>query len=114
MTVITAFYESIYRIVRLIPAGKVATYGQIALLAGRPQAARAVGMAMSRCPYEDVPCHRVVDAAGKVAPFPTFTVKDGQAMLLSLEGVEVSGDGKVDLHIYGWEPPAEGNAALRG
>ena len=103
----TSFYETVYRIVRLIPAGKGATYGQIALLAGRPRAARAVGMAMRQCPYEDVPCQRVVNAAGRVAPFPAFTVKDGQAMLLSMEQVEVSADGTVDLHTYGWKPPTE-------
>ena len=111
---VSPFFQSIYDIVRLIPAGKVATYGQIASLAGRPRAARAVGTAMNRCPYADVPCQRVVNAAGRVAPFPAFLVKDGQALLLSAEGVEVSPDGLVDLHIYGWEPPADVTKSIGG
>ena len=100
----TAFAEHIYTIVRRIPAGKVATYGQIALLAGRPRAARAVGAAMSRCPYEDVPCHRVLNAAGGLAPFPAFLSGDGQRTLLAMEGIPLSPDGRVDLSLYGWRP----------
>ncbi len=100
----TAFAEHIYTIVRRIPAGKVATYGQIALLAGRPRAARAVGAAMSRCPYEDVPCHRVLNAAGGLAPFPAFLSEDGQRTLLAMEGILLSPEGRVDLSRYGWRP----------
>lgn len=100
--------EHIYEIVRQIPAGKVASYGQIAMLAGKPRAARVVGMAMSRCTEENVPCHRVVNAAGRLAPSPAFTVAGGQRMLLEMEGVAVSPDGFVDLCLYRWNLSPEG------
>ena len=80
------FTEQIYALVRRIPAGRVATYGLIALWAGRPRSARAVGAAMSRCPYADVPCHRVLNARGELAPFPAFGTGDGQRLLLEMEG----------------------------
>ena len=58
-------FDEIWDIVRQIPAGKVATYGQIARMTGRPRGARLVGWAMASCPAgSGVPCHRVVDRAG--------------------------------------------------
>ena len=103
------FIKHIYDIVRQIPAGKVASYGQIAMLAGSPRAARVVGMAMSRCTENDVPCHRVVNAAGRLPPSAAFTIADGQRMLLETEGVAVSPDGFVDLRQFRWDstPAAE-------
>ena len=84
-----------YAIVRQIPAGKVATYGQIALLAGMPRCARTVGYAMAGCQDATVPCHRVVDRfGGTKACFDTH----------SPEGVLFRLDGTVDLERCQWEP----------
>ena len=62
-----SFDTAVYRLVRRIPVGSVATYGQIAARLGRPRGARAVGRAMSHCPA-DVPWHRVVNASGGISP----------------------------------------------
>ncbi|MBA2372126.1 MAG: MGMT family protein [Candidatus Limnocylindria bacterium] len=60
--------ELVYATVRLIPRGRVATYGQIATLLGRPRGAREVGWALRGCSDARVPCHRVVDRNGRLAP----------------------------------------------
>ena len=92
-------------IVRRIPAGKVATYGQIARLAGMPRCARTVGYAMAGCHDPGVPCHRVVDRfGGTKAVFDTFA-PGTQRALLEAEGVVFRPDGKVDLAVCLWEPP---------
>ena len=66
-------FEAFYRVVQAIPAGKVATYGQVARLAGMPRCARTVGYAMAGCTGISVPCHRVVDRfGGTKACFDTF------------------------------------------
>lgn len=97
------FDEEVYQIVRKVPAGKVSTYGRIAAMAGRPGAARAVGNAMHRNPYEgDVPCHRVVNAKGGLAKNFAFDGSMEQKVRLEMEGVEVSGDFRVDLGKYLW------------
>ena len=79
-------FAQIYAIVRQIPAGKVAYYGQIARLAGMPRAARLVGNALAACPANSlVPCHRVVDKQGNTKPaFDTFS-KDTQRLMLEAE-----------------------------
>ncbi|MEP6694266.1 MAG: MGMT family protein [Chloroflexota bacterium] len=61
-------YERIYEVVRRIPRGRVATYGMIAMVAGYPRAARFAGLAMHHCDDPSVPCHRVVNASGGLAP----------------------------------------------
>ena len=82
-----AVFAAFYRIVRRIPAGKVATYGQIARLAGMPRCARTVGYAMAGCTDPTVPCHRVVDRfGGTKACFDTFA-PGTQRALLEMEGV---------------------------
>lgn len=82
-----------------IPAGKVATYGQIARLIGRDRNSRLVGNILSRAEYYgDYPCHRVVNAAGRLAP--GFAAQGG---LLEAEGVELKSNGCVDLKKYGWD-----------
>ena len=89
-------YRRIYEIVRQIPYGKTATYGQIALLAGNPRLSRVVGYALHIAP-DDVPCHRVVNRKGETAAaFPR------QRELLEQEGVRLTPDGRVDLQRYGW------------
>ena len=95
-------FEKIYDIVRRIPFGKVATYGQIARMVGNPRLSRAVGYAMHSAP-EDVPCHRVVNRFGGLADaFQPFG-KETHRMLLEIEGVEFKADGCVDLEKYLWQ-----------
>lgn len=87
------FNDKVYEVVLRIPEGRVATYGQVALLAGNPRAARAVGWALRVNPMPGlVPCHRVVNRAGDMAP--GFVE---QRSLLEAEGVLFRADGTVDL-----------------
>ena len=96
------FSERVYAYVCRIPAGKVATYGQVAAGAGMPRAARAVGTALHRNPRPgEIPCHRVVNRAGRLAAAFAFGGKNVQADLLRAEGVEVR-EGAVDLSRYLW------------
>ena len=97
-------FSRIYEIVRQIPPGKVAYYGQIAALAGIPRAAKVVGNAMARCPDgAGVPCHRVVDRQGGTkAAFDVFQ-RGTQRALLEAEGVVFLPDGRVDMAACCWE-----------
>ena len=96
------FAEEIYETVKRIPKGKVATYGQVALMSGHRGAARAVGNALHVNPYfGTVPCHRVVNAKGSLAPMFAFGGADVQKRMLESEGVEVK-DNVVDLEKYQW------------
>lgn len=98
--VFAAFCE----IVRQIPRGKVATYGQVARLAGMPRCARTVGYAMAGCTDPTVPCHRVVDRfGGTKACFDTYA-PGTQRALLEAEGVTFRPDGTVDLEENLWTP----------
>lgn len=97
------FFESVYQAIRKIPAGKVATYGDIARMCGRPRAARQVGWALHSNPAPvQNPCHRVVFADGSLTSGFAFGGRDVQRQLLAAEGVEVSSDYKVDLSVYRW------------
>lgn len=97
-------FEKIYEQVKKIPRGRVATYGQIAMLAGNPRWARAVGYALHSNPDpEGIPCYRVVNRFGGLAPAFAFGGKDVQAELLRADGIEVSEDGTVDLEKYLWD-----------
>ena len=101
------FYRRIYRVVRRIPTGRVATYGAVARLAGRPGAARTVGWALSALPVEaDVPWWRVINAAGQISLAHRRPASVLQRALLLRERVEFSnrgsGGGSVDLGVYGW------------
>lgn len=101
--VTTSPSKRIYEAVKKIPAGKVATYGQIAELAGDKKMARAVGNALHKNPDPDhIPCFRVVNAKGELAGAFAFGGADVQAELLREDGVEVV-DGKVDLTKYQME-----------
>ena len=98
-------FEIIYEKVCMIPRGRVATYGQIASLAGNPRWSRVVGYALHVNPKPGViPCHRVVDRNGRLSPAFAFGGINMQAELLAAEGVKVSEDGHVDLKEYGWLP----------
>lgn len=92
--------KRIYEAVKQIPKGKVATYGQVAFLAGNPKMARAVGNALHKNPEPGIiPCHRVVDSKGRLAGEFAFGGANVQAKLLEEEGVEVT-KGVVDLKKY--------------
>ncbi len=93
--------KRIYEAVQKIPRGKVATYGQIAELAGDKKMARAVGNALHKNPDPDgIPCYRVVNAKGELSGEFAFGGAGAQAKLLKADGIEVK-DGRVDLKKYG-------------
>ena len=97
-------FDEVYEAVKKIPCGKVATYGQIAALIGRPRAARQVGWALHINPEPYViPCHRVVNRMGALAPAFAFGGREIQKSLLEAEGVEVGEDFTVDLNKYLWK-----------
>lgn len=98
-------FQKIYDVVSQIPKGNVATYGQVAMLAGNPRWARVVGYALHNNPMPFViPCHRVVNREGKVAEAFAFGGGATQRELLEQEGIIFSPDGTVDLKTYGWQP----------
>lgn len=95
-------FQSLYDIVRMVPEGRVATYGDIATLSGRPGAARWAGQALAHLDQPDVPWHRVINAQGKIS-------LDGergreQRRLLMAEGVVFSASSRVDLERLRWRP----------
>ena len=94
-------FEKIYEVVKSIPEGKVATYGQVALLAGNPCWARVVGYALHVNPEPGIiPCHRVVNREGRVAPGFAFGGEGVQRQLLESEGIVFETDGRIDLEKY--------------
>ncbi len=96
-------FEKIYETVKKIPCGKVASYGQIALLAGNPRWARVVGYALHVNPQPGIiPCHRVVTKDGSVAKTFAFGGEDIQRQMLLSEGVMFLPDGKVDMDKCCW------------
>lgn len=96
-------FDLIYDIVRQIPKGTVATYGQVAALAGNKRWSRVVGYALHVNPDpEHIPCHRVVNRLGEVSKAFAFGGENRQVDLLMQEGVGFK-DGKVDLQKYGWK-----------
>lgn len=99
-----SFREGVRRFVGSVPRGRVVTYGQVALHAGKPGAARLVGGALRSLAGEDpqIPWHRVVNARGGIS---TYRIGGGelQSALLIAEGIEVR-DGRLDLRRYRWTP----------
>ena len=107
-TVESHIYLDIYEMVARIPCGKVATYGQIAALAGYPGRARQVGYALAGMPEDlDLPWHRVINAQGKVSPRAHGKFHEWQYELLEREGI-VFQNNRIDLAEYGWQPEEEG------
>ena len=97
----SSFSSRVYEIVAQIPPGKVITYGQIAWMLGRPRAARAVGYAMSQAPENRaLPCHRVVNRTGTLAPEQAFLGERHQRFLLELEGVHFLKDERIDMESH--------------
>jgi len=98
-------YRNIYRVVRRISRGKVATYGQIAVLAGIPRQARQVGYALHALPHgSDVPWQRVINRKGEVSERSMPGVEAMQRAVLESEGVVFDTGGRVDLARYQWCP----------
>ena len=98
-------YARIYDVVEQIPAGHVATYGQIAALAGLAGHARQVGYALHALPDgADLPWHRVINSRGEVSPRSEGDWDDYQRHLLEVEGVEFDARSRVDLDRYRWDP----------
>ncbi len=104
-----AYYAQVWDLVRQIPSGRVATYGQIAKMLPPPMgveleayaafAPRWVGGAMAACP-DDVPWQRVINSQGKISPRPGGAEK--QRILLEQEGVQFDAKDRIDLKRYGW------------
>jgi methylated-DNA-protein-cysteine methyltransferase-like protein len=98
-------YQRIYEVVRRIPAGRVATYGQIASLAGLSGHARQVGYALHALPgATTVPWHRVVNARGGISPRSVPGAELTQQLLLEREGIRLNALGRVPLERVTWRP----------
>ncbi|MFT5063407.1 MAG: methylated-DNA-protein-cysteine methyltransferase-like protein [Gammaproteobacteria bacterium] len=99
-------YQVIYAVVQRIPFGRVATYGQVADLAGLPRAARQVGYALNALRGKDesagLPWHRVVNSQGKVSVRAEAGTEEYQQDLLMAEGVEFDHIGRLSLSEYRW------------
>src|SRR3984893_15163302 len=96
----SAFTTRVLACVRRIPPGRVATYGDVAALAGRPRASRAGGNIMRGCRRPDVPCHRVIAAGGRLGGYGG---QEGlKRSLLVAEGIRVSGARVRDLERIRW------------
>ena len=98
----TDFTTKVLATVRRIPVGKVSTYGDVAVFAGRPGAARAVGNIMRDCKARDVPCHRVIAAAGRLGGFGGATAL--KRALLQAEGILVRGERIRNFEDCRWAP----------
>ncbi len=97
-------FERVHHAVRLIPPGKVATYGQVALWLDWPHGARTVGWALRALQSgTDVPWHRVVNAKGRISLADDRT----QQALLEREGVRFDDTGRIDLTRYRWQGPTD-------
>ncbi len=97
-------FEKIYEVVKKIPCGKVATYGQIATLAGNSKWSRVVGYALHVNPDPDgIPCYRVVNRFGGLSSAFAFGGINEQERLLRADGIEVRVDGTVNLDEYLWD-----------
>ena len=100
---LSAFTEKIYEIAAQIPYGKVAYYGQIALLAGNPRGARAVGFAMRNVKSSsNIPCHRVVFKDGSICKDDIFGGPTIQKQMLLNEGITFLPDGRIDMKEHCW------------
>lgn len=95
----------IWQVVALIPPGQVATYGDVALHAGLPRAARRVGRALRGLPEDTrIPWHRVINAQGRISLLPGSASRLTQRQRLEHEGVTFAGSGRIDLGKFRWLP----------
>jgi len=96
-------FARIYAVVKQIPRGTVATYGQVALLAGNPRWARVVGYALHHNPDPaHIPCYRVVTKDGRTSTAFAFGGQDVQRALLEADGVAFLPSGRVDMARFQW------------
>ena len=94
--------DNVYAILKTIPAGNVMTYGQVAERLGNRNLARTVGNILHNNPDPaNIPCHRVVNAKGKVAEYYAFGGADAQRTKLEAEGIVFEQNGRIDLKKYG-------------
>lgn len=102
------FYQDVYDLVVQIPRGRVMTYGQIAVILGKPTAARAVGYALHQTPpNRNIPWQRVINSQGKISHRGAGDKLHEpliQRMLLEEEGIVFNTESKIDLDLYLWEP----------
>ena len=98
-------FDRIYEVVMRIPRGRVATYGQVAMLAGNPHWSQVVGYALHVNPNpERIPCYRVVNRFGEVSSAFAFGGENRQRELLLADGIEFLPDGRVDMERCIWRP----------
>lgn len=108
------FYKRVAMVCKHIPYGKVATYGQVALLCGKPKNSRQVGYALNkRMVEENIPTHRVVNHQGYLSGAKAFATSETQRTRLEAEGVVVDDENRVDLREYGWKNTLEDALYLR-
>ena len=101
------FQARVYALVQLVPAGRVATYGDIATLLGAPRVARQVGWALAALTDPEVPWHRIINAKGSISFKGDTPRAHEQRLRLQAEGVVFSPDGRVDLRALRWRPSPE-------
>lgn len=103
-----SFYAAVYRVVREVPIGQVATYGDIATILGHPRNARQVGWALAALraapDHTDVPWHRIINAQGRISHRGDTWRAEAQAMRLVAEGVELDDAGRIALAKHRWAP----------
>jgi len=103
----SGFFQRVYEVVRQVPAGRVATYGQVATLLGSPRAARQVGFALSALRHSEeldaVPWHRIINGRGLISVRGDTIRGHDQQRLLETEGVIFDEQGKTSLSVYGWD-----------
>jgi methylated-DNA-protein-cysteine methyltransferase related protein len=105
MTSAAGSYARIYRVVRRIPRGRVATYGQVAALAGLAGHARQVGYALHAAPDElELPWHRVINSRGEISPRHEPLFAGVQAQRLAAEGILFGANGRIELIRFQWRP----------
>ena len=109
-------HEKIYAVIKRIPPGKVATYGQVAALAGLPRRARLVGQALRTTPEGlELPWQRVINAGGRISERGGIGWEEGlQRHLLEEEGVVFDERGRIDLERFGWEPERKKYLSITG
>ena len=94
-------FDQIYAVVRRIPFGRVASYGQIARMLGNPRLSRIVGCALNAAPA-DLPCHRVVNRFGGLSEAFSPDGRESHRLLLEMEGVAFDAEGRVDMARFQW------------
>jgi methylated-DNA-protein-cysteine methyltransferase-like protein len=98
-------YKKFYAVIQQIPPGRVATYGQVATLAGYPGYARQVGYALRAAPDEiDLPWHRVINSKGMISLKPDGPYRNVQRLMLEEEGIQFDDRNRVPLRRYQWKP----------